>query len=46
MKRLLGDLIATVTFWIKEAWEFRQKKRNEKCILRIIIETITDMRYL
>lgn len=46
MKRLLRDVISTLVFWIKEAWEFRQKKKNEKCILRIIIETITDMRYL
>lgn len=30
MKRFLVDMIATVTFWIKEAWEFRQKKRNER----------------
>ena len=45
MKRFLVDVIATVTFWIKEAWESRQKK-NEKCILQIIIETIIDMRYL
>lgn len=43
MKRFLVDMIATLAFWIREAWEFRQKKKN---ILRIIIETITDMRYL
>lgn len=30
MKRFLVDMIATLAFWIKEAWEFKQKKKNEK----------------
>ena len=46
MKRFLADAIATVTFWIKESWEFRQKKKNKtKSLLRIIVETIIDMLY-
>jgi hypothetical protein len=28
--RFLIDMIDTLIFWIKEAWEFRQKKKNEK----------------
>lgn len=28
--RFLVDVIDTLVFWIKEAWEFRQKKKNEK----------------
>lgn len=28
--KFLVDMIDTLAFWIKEAWEFRQKKRGEK----------------
>lgn len=28
--RFLADMIDTLVFWIKEAWEFRQKKKNER----------------
>lgn len=28
--RFLVDVIDTLVFWIKEAWEFKQKKREEK----------------
>lgn len=28
--RFLVDVIDTLAFWIKEAWEFRQKKKNER----------------
>lgn len=28
--KFLIEGINTFVFWIKEAWEFRQKKRNEK----------------
>lgn len=28
--RFLVDAIDTLAFWIKEAWEFRQKKKNER----------------
>lgn len=28
--RFLVNVIDTLAFWIKEAWEFRQKKKNEK----------------
>ena len=30
MKRFLVDMIATLAFWIREAWKFRQKKKNER----------------
>lgn len=28
--KFLVDVIDTLAFWIREAWEFRQKKKNEK----------------
>lgn len=28
--RFLVTIIDTLAFWIKEAWEFRQKKKNER----------------
>lgn len=28
--KFLVNIIDTLAFWIKEAWEFRQKKKNEK----------------
>lgn len=28
--RFLTDMIDTLAFWIKEAWEFRREKRKEK----------------
>lgn len=28
--RFLIGVIDTLAFWIKEAWEFRQKKKNER----------------
>ena len=28
--KFLVDVIDTLAFWIKEAWEFKQKKREEK----------------
>lgn len=28
--KFLVDVIDTLAFWIKEAWEFRQKKKNER----------------
>ena len=28
--RFLVNMIDTLAFWIKDAWEFRQKKREEK----------------
>ena len=28
--KFLVDMIDTLAFWIKESWEFRQKKKNER----------------